>query len=116
MKWADELELNHFEGVKRLIFLIAGESSLDFLSRKHDVKGDVSLYPRCNAMFDRNVAKAFEKRKLGQQIAEKEAEKEQLQWKMDEKKKMFDFEPFDPKCQSQNWTGQTANEDRGHGR
>ena len=33
MRWVDELELDHFKGVEKLIFPIAGESLLDFLSR-----------------------------------------------------------------------------------
>lgn len=55
------------------------------------------MCPLCNTVFDRNVAKAFEKRKFERQITENEAEKEQLRRKMAGKQKVFDFGPFDPK-------------------
>ena len=75
MKQANELELDHFEGVEKLIFPVVDESLVNFLSQQHDAKGDVSLCPRCNAVFDRNVARAFEKRRFKREIVEKEGKR-----------------------------------------
>ena len=39
MKWANKLELDHFEGVEQIIFPVASESLVDFLSKQCDAKG-----------------------------------------------------------------------------
>ena len=42
-RWANDIELDHFEVVKRPIFLVAGESLLDFLSWQRDATRHVLL-------------------------------------------------------------------------
>ena len=83
------MELDHFEGVEKPILPVAGESLLDFLMRQHGAKGDVSISPRCSAVFDRNTVRVFKKRKLEHEITEREAKKEQLRRKVAGKQKKY---------------------------
>ena len=57
----------------------------------------MSLCPRCNAVYDGDAAKIYEKRKLERKIAEKEIEKDRLRRKLIGKQKKFNLRLFDPK-------------------
>ena len=52
--------VEQFEKEEREIYPKAGESLMDFLSRKQEADHEVMLCPRCSAVFDKIAAKAFE--------------------------------------------------------
>ena len=74
--------------------LIPGEDLLDFLLRIKESDSTIAMCPKCNAVFDKEAAKEFEKYKveekekaeLRKKIAEKENETNELKRKIAEGK------------------------------
>ena len=74
-KVKEDMELDLFESVDKLIYLKAGEDSLDLLLKQKDVNANVTICRRYSAVFDKNTAKAYREQK----DAEVEQEKERIE-------------------------------------
>ncbi|MED6137616.1 hypothetical protein PIB30_066654 [Stylosanthes scabra] len=67
-----DTSLGNFEENIRQVFPGVGESLLYFLMQQKLKDRDVSLCPRCNAVFDADVAALFEKERMKKELAHKE--------------------------------------------
>ncbi|MED6166889.1 hypothetical protein PIB30_113750, partial [Stylosanthes scabra] len=67
-----DTSLGNFEENIRQVFPGVGESLLDFLMQQKLKDRDVSLCPRCNAVFDADAAALFEKERMKKELAHKE--------------------------------------------
>ncbi|MED6186511.1 hypothetical protein PIB30_067386 [Stylosanthes scabra] len=63
----------------RQVFPGVGEGLLDFLMQQKLKDRDVSLCPRCNAVFDTDAAALFEKERMKKELAHKEEQVRQRQ-------------------------------------
>ncbi|MED6150465.1 hypothetical protein PIB30_072578 [Stylosanthes scabra] len=67
-----DTSLGNFEQNIRQVFPGVGEGLLDFLMQQKLKDRDVSLCPKCNAVFDAEAAALFEKERIKKELAHKE--------------------------------------------
>ena len=65
------MELDAFENAEKLIYPKVGEDLLDFLLKQSNANANVTICPRCSAIFDKVAAKAFEDEKKAKVEKEK---------------------------------------------
>ena len=65
------MELDAFENAEKPIYPNVGEDLLDFLLKQSDANANVTICPRCSAIFDKVAAKAFEDEKKAKVEKEK---------------------------------------------
>ncbi|MED6193152.1 hypothetical protein PIB30_016454 [Stylosanthes scabra] len=66
-----KVDTEPFENIRQ-VFPGVGEGLLDFLMQQKLKDRDVSLCPRCNAVFDAEAAALFEKERMKKELAHKE--------------------------------------------
>ena len=74
-KIKEAMELDTFENTEKPIYPKVGEDLLDLLLKQRDADANVTICPRCSAVFDKVAAKAFEDEKK----AEVEKEKRRIE-------------------------------------
>ncbi|RYQ98686.1 hypothetical protein Ahy_B07g086452 [Arachis hypogaea] len=74
-----DVALDDFESQVRSVYPRAGDGLLDFLVQQKIKDRDVSLCPRCNAIFDAEVATIFEKERMKKELAHREEQARQRQ-------------------------------------
>ena len=57
------MELDLFENMEKPIYPKATEDLLDFMLKQRDVNANVTIWPRCSAVFNRNATKAYKEHK-----------------------------------------------------
>ena len=69
-KMKEDMVLDAFDNTEKPIYPQARVDLLDFLLKQRDANANVTICPRCSAVFEKKVAQAFEEEKKAE--AEKE--------------------------------------------
>ena len=88
-KVKEDMELDLFENVEKPIYPKASEDLLDFLLKQRYANANVTMSPRCSAVFDKNATKAYKEH--NEVEVEKERERIQQERK-DVKRKLAEKE------------------------
>ncbi|RYR65446.1 hypothetical protein Ahy_A03g011378 [Arachis hypogaea] len=72
MSYDFDVTLDDFESQVRSVYPRVGDGLLDFLIQQNIKDRDVSLCPRCNAIFDAEAAEIFEKERMKKELAQRE--------------------------------------------
>ncbi|QHN96050.1 uncharacterized protein DS421_18g615050 [Arachis hypogaea] len=79
MSYEFDVVLDDFESQVRSVYPRIGDGLLDFLVQQKIKDRDVSLCPRCNAIFDAEAAVIFEKERKKKELAHREEQARQRQ-------------------------------------
>ncbi|RYR62653.1 hypothetical protein Ahy_A04g020360 [Arachis hypogaea] len=79
MSYDFDVALDDFESQVRSVYPRTGDGLLDFLVQQKIKDRDVSLCPRCNAIFDAEAAAIFEKEMMKKELAHREEQARQRQ-------------------------------------
>ncbi|RYQ82169.1 hypothetical protein Ahy_B10g100778 [Arachis hypogaea] len=79
MSYDFDVALDDFQSQVRSVYPRAGDGLLDFLVQQKIKDRDVSLCPRCNVVFDVEVAAIFEKERMKKELAHREEQARQRQ-------------------------------------
>ncbi|RYR38566.1 hypothetical protein Ahy_A09g043620 [Arachis hypogaea] len=72
MSYDFDVALDDFESQVQSVYLRAGDGFLDFLVQQKIKDRDVSLCPRCNAVFGAEATAIFEKERMKKELAHRE--------------------------------------------
>ncbi|RYR77836.1 hypothetical protein Ahy_A01g002491 [Arachis hypogaea] len=79
MSYDFDVALDDFESQVRYVYPRTGDGLLDFLVQQKIKDQDVSLCPRCNAIFNAEAAGIFEKERMKKDLAHREEQASQRQ-------------------------------------
>ncbi|RYQ80193.1 hypothetical protein Ahy_Scaffold1g106760 isoform A [Arachis hypogaea] len=74
-----DVPLDNFESQVRFVYPRAGDGLLNFLVQQKIKDRNVSLYPRCNAVFDAEAAAIFKKERMKKELAHRQEQARQRQ-------------------------------------
>ncbi|RYR47090.1 hypothetical protein Ahy_A07g033024 [Arachis hypogaea] len=77
MSYDFDMALKNFESDVRAVYPDVGDGLLEFLMQQKLKDRDVSLYPRCNAVFDTEAATIFEKERMKKKLAHRKEQARQ---------------------------------------
>ena len=56
-KMKEDMVLDVFENIEKPIYPKVGEDLLDFLLKQRNANANVTIYPKCSAIFNKNTTK-----------------------------------------------------------